>query len=133
MMVRPEGDVPLTPDRVRHPIPVPLAAGLAVTTASGRRVRLGWRGGTDPCPSLLAGMVRSSPIERWRRALPRHPSEAKLSFGNGATYVVDGFHCSVRIIAPLSPSLKSVRENSVVPPGLESFVPLYPALKRWLS
>jgi len=27
--------------------------------------------------------------------------------------------------------LKSVRENSVVPPGLESFLPLFPALKRW--
>ena len=27
--------------------------------------------------------------------------------------------------------LKSVRENSVVPPGLEFFFPLYPALKRW--
>jgi hypothetical protein len=24
-----------------------------------------------------------------------------------------------------------VRENSVVPPGLESFLPLFPALKRW--
>jgi len=24
-----------------------------------------------------------------------------------------------------------VRENSVVPTGLESFLPLYPALKRW--
>src|ERR1019366_3588171 len=29
------------------------------------------------------------------------------------------------------PALKSVRENSVVPPGLESFFPLFPALKRW--
>src|ERR1035438_6198768 len=27
--------------------------------------------------------------------------------------------------------LKCVRENSVVPPGLESFLPLFPALKRW--
>ena len=27
-------------------------------------------------------------------------------------------------------ALKRVRENWVVPPGLESFVPLYPALKR---
>ena len=27
--------------------------------------------------------------------------------------------------------LKKVRENWVVPPGLESFVPLFPALKRW--
>jgi hypothetical protein len=30
-----------------------------------------------------------------------------------------------------NPALKSVRENSVVPPGLESFLPLFPALKRW--
>jgi branched-chain amino acid transport system substrate-binding protein len=28
-------------------------------------------------------------------------------------------------------TLKSVRENSVVPPGLESILPFYPALKRW--
>ena len=28
-------------------------------------------------------------------------------------------------------AVKSVRENSVVPPGLESFSPLFPALKRW--
>src|ERR1035441_10610584 len=28
-------------------------------------------------------------------------------------------------------ALKSVRENSVVPPGLESILPFYPALKRW--
>ena len=27
--------------------------------------------------------------------------------------------------------LKTMRENSVVPPGLESFFPLFPALKRW--
>jgi hypothetical protein len=27
--------------------------------------------------------------------------------------------------------LKSVRENWVVPPGLRSFFPLFPALKRW--
>src|SRR5208282_1554966 len=27
--------------------------------------------------------------------------------------------------------LKSVRENWVVPPGLSSFFPLFPALKRW--
>ena len=27
-------------------------------------------------------------------------------------------------------ALKSVRENWVVPPGFESWVPLYPALKR---
>ena len=27
--------------------------------------------------------------------------------------------------------LKSVRENWVVPPGLKSFLPLFPALKRW--
>jgi hypothetical protein len=27
--------------------------------------------------------------------------------------------------------LKSVRENSVVPPGLESYPPFFPALKRW--
>jgi hypothetical protein len=27
--------------------------------------------------------------------------------------------------------VKRVRENSVVPPGLESFFPLFPALKRW--
>src|ERR1035438_42722 len=30
-------------------------------------------------------------------------------------------------------ALKSVRENSVVPPGLESCLPLSPALKRWAS
>jgi hypothetical protein len=29
------------------------------------------------------------------------------------------------------PALTSLCENSVVPPGLESFLPLYPALKRW--
>jgi len=29
--------------------------------------------------------------------------------------------------------LKCVRENSVVPPGLESLAPLFPALPRWLS
>jgi len=28
-------------------------------------------------------------------------------------------------------ALKCVRENSVVPPGLESLVPLFPALPRW--
>ena len=28
-------------------------------------------------------------------------------------------------------ALKCVRENWVVPPGLELFVPLFPALKRW--
>jgi hypothetical protein len=78
-MVRPEDDVLLTSDRERHPIPVPLAGGLADATASGRRVRLGRRGGTDPCRGLLAGMVRGSPVERWRRALPRHPSKAELS------------------------------------------------------
>ncbi len=27
--------------------------------------------------------------------------------------------------------LKSVRESWVVPPGLESLLPLFPALKRW--
>jgi hypothetical protein len=27
--------------------------------------------------------------------------------------------------------LENVDENSVVPPGLESVVPLFPALKRW--
>src|SRR5450759_922097 len=34
-----------------------------------------------------------------------------------------------RLLGPQG--LKSVRENSVVPPGLESFFPLFPALKRW--
>ena len=29
------------------------------------------------------------------------------------------------------PPLGSVREKSVVPPGLESFLTLYPALPRW--
>jgi len=32
---------------------------------------------------------------------------------------------------PLYPGLTSLCENSVVPPGLESCLPLYPALKRW--
>src|ERR1039457_2178639 len=32
---------------------------------------------------------------------------------------------------PVIAALKSVSENSVVPPGLESFLPLFPALKRW--
>src|ERR1019366_2189235 len=32
---------------------------------------------------------------------------------------------------PLSPALKCVRENWVVPPGLRSFFPLFPAPKRW--
>jgi hypothetical protein len=32
---------------------------------------------------------------------------------------------------PLFPALKCVRENWVVPPGLRSFFPLFPALKRW--
>ena len=27
--------------------------------------------------------------------------------------------------------LENVHENAVVPPGLESLVPLFPALKRW--
>src|SRR5450759_2572450 len=35
-------------------------------------------------------------------------------------------HRDRRVIA----ALKRVRENSVVPPGLESFLPLFPALKR---
>ena len=29
------------------------------------------------------------------------------------------------------PGAQSVRENSVVPPGLGCFAPLFPALKRW--
>src|ERR1039457_4595337 len=33
------------------------------------------------------------------------------------------------VCAPL-PAVKIVRENSAVPPGLESFLPLFPALKR---
>jgi hypothetical protein len=32
---------------------------------------------------------------------------------------------------PVIAALKSVRENSVVPPGLKSLFPLFPALKRW--
>ena len=31
----------------------------------------------------------------------------------------------------LSPELRLVRENSAVAPGLESLLPLSPALKRW--
>src|ERR1035437_2462469 len=34
---------------------------------------------------------------------------------------------------PLSPAPKSGCEDSVVPPGLESFLPLFPALKRWAN
>ena len=30
-----------------------------------------------------------------------------------------------------SAALKRVRENSVVPPGLQTFVPLFPAINRW--
>jgi hypothetical protein len=32
-----------------------------------------------------------------------------------------------------SAGLKRMRENPVVPPGLESFLPLSPALKRWAN
>ena len=32
---------------------------------------------------------------------------------------------------PVIAALKRVRENWVVPPGLSSFFPLFPALKRW--
>src|ERR1019366_5454626 len=35
------------------------------------------------------------------------------------------------VMGRLFPGLKSVRENWVVPPGLRSFFPLFPALKRW--
>src|ERR1019366_354715 len=35
------------------------------------------------------------------------------------------------ILLTRSQELKSVRENWVVPPGLRSFFPLFPALKRW--
>ena len=35
------------------------------------------------------------------------------------------------VMGRLLPGLKSVRENWVVPPGLRSFFPLFPALKRW--
>jgi hypothetical protein len=30
-------------------------------------------------------------------------------------------------------ALESVREKSAVPPGLESFLPVFPALKRWAT
>src|SRR5450759_5427495 len=49
------------------------------------------------------------------RCVPPLPSAAKAALENK------------RVIA----KLKSVREDSVVPPGLESFLPLFPTLKRW--
>src|ERR1039457_5287503 len=45
-----------------------------------------------------------------------------------------GFQPSLRDLDLLpvdGPALKSMRENWVVPPGLRSFFPLFPALKRW--
>jgi hypothetical protein len=36
-----------------------------------------------------------------------------------------------RFIPPLFPTLGSMVENSIVPPGLELLCPSYPALKRW--
>src|SRR5450759_550605 len=39
--------------------------------------------------------------------------------------------CTLPVKVAHPPVLKSVRENSVVPPGPESFLPLFPALKRW--
>ena len=43
----------------------------------------------------------------------------------------DGFVDDLQLASRIPKKLKSVRANSVVPPGLESFVPLFPALKRW--
>src|SRR5664280_365542 len=48
----------------------------------------------------------------------------KVGWLTSAAKAADG---KKRLIA----ALKSVRENSVVPPGLESILRFYPALKRW--
>ncbi len=45
----------------------------------------------------------------------------------GGSGSLEGYRCEMDLLS----QLKSVRENSVVPPGLESFFPLFPALKRW--
>src|ERR1022692_3888978 len=45
-----------------------------------------------------------------------------------------GFQPSLRDLDLLpvdGPALRCLRENWVVPPGLRSFFPLFPALKRW--
>ena len=42
-----------------------------------------------------------------------------------------GFVNAVQLASHVPNGLMSVRANSAVPPGLESFVPLFPALKRW--
>jgi tetratricopeptide (TPR) repeat protein len=78
--------------------------------------------GQEPRPQRLKPHLKQCSY-RSAEAL-RHPkSRAKSS--SSATCKVG--HRDRRVIA----ALKSVRENSVVPPGLESFLPLFPALKRW--
>ena len=58
------------------------------------------------------------------RSSPRALKCDTLSPTYGTTEVVDEEKLAIA-------ALKSVRENSVVPPGLESILPFYPALKRW--
>jgi hypothetical protein len=72
-------------------------------------------------------------------AVSRRASEAKcqgpqglkppslLALGGTAEAVPSRLWTGLGLFA----AVKRVRENSVVPPGLELFLPLYPALKRW--
>ncbi len=86
-------------------------------------------------PELTADLYVNS---SWR---DRPPSEVRRIDGEPAANSgdedddddeeVDPEGGNSRLISGLRPGSGFVKESWVVPPGLESFVPLFPALKRW--
>src|SRR5208282_3571783 len=76
----------------------------------------------NPAPARLQGIVKNL---FGHLGVSLHP---KVRAAGGQTELSGGRAYPRRI--PMARS-KSVSENSVVPPGLESLGPLFPALKRW--
>jgi penicillin amidase len=88
-------------------------------------------------PELTADLYVNS---SWR---DRPPTEVRRIDGEPAAHgsdsdededddeEVDPAGGTGRLTTALAPESGLVKENLVVPPGLESFVPLFPALKRW--
>src|ERR1019366_7334470 len=64
----------------------------------------------------------------WAAFLRRFTARASAGplFRSTSSYDTDS--SGTRVSLPLFPALKSARENSAVPPGLESILPVYPAL-----
>src|ERR1019366_9291299 len=68
-------------------------------------------------------------LESFSLLFPALKRWAKLVRPSGAAFSRSSFH-RIAKTSVLTHTLKSVRESSVVPPGLESSSPLFPALKR---